>query len=67
MIPTPDISVESILEFDRNRAVFEEVVDLLRSPNGVTFFVGAGLSMASGFPGWTSFLLAEGNRVGLDL
>jgi hypothetical protein len=33
----------------------------------VTFFVGAGLSIPSGLPGWTSFLLREGDRLGLDL
>ena len=39
-----------------NRNVFDILVAQLRSPVGVVPFVGAGLSVQFGFPGWPKFL-----------
>src|SRR5580704_9061226 len=45
--------------------VLEELVEVLKAPNGVTLFVGAGLSIPCGFPGWTNFLMKQAETVGL--
>jgi NAD-dependent SIR2 family protein deacetylase len=49
----------------RNRARFNELLGPLRNQN-VTPFVGAGVSAASGLPGWRSHLEAQGKTAGLD-
>jgi hypothetical protein len=37
----------------------------VKSPIGVIPFVGAGLSIALGLPGWTEFLLTQSQSIGM--
>lgn len=68
-LPVPEGSNPSLLDWiksdplnDRNLAyLFEQ----LENPLGVLPFVGAGVSVPLGFPGWTEFLKLEAARHGL--
>jgi len=46
-----------ILNDPLNRDTLGELLDQIRKPSGVLPFVGAGLSVPLGLPGWTKFLL----------
>jgi hypothetical protein len=45
---------------------FEYIARDIKSGNGILPFVGAGMSMPFGFPGWGAFLLAQAGRVGIQ-
>jgi hypothetical protein len=51
---------------DDNEANLFQLEQQLKSPVGVLPFIGAGLSMPFGFPGWGSFLLTLAQRAGIE-
>jgi tetratricopeptide (TPR) repeat protein len=53
--------VSSIREDPQNRRAVVLLDNALRGP-GITPFIGAGLSIPAGYPGWTDFLLDLGRR-----
>lgn len=54
-----------MLHFQRNEDEIRALSDLLRAGR-VTPFVGAGLTIPCGYPGWSSFLLSEAEPLGID-
>jgi tetratricopeptide (TPR) repeat protein len=54
-----DEIIETIEGIGRNKSNLRRLVEQLETPLGVIPFVGAGLSVPSGFPGWTRFLLSQ--------
>jgi hypothetical protein len=52
--------------FPENEGNFRRLSDDYDSPLGIVPFIGAGISIPLGFPGWRSFLLAQAKRVGLE-
>src|SRR5262249_41116029 len=56
------VSLDELLAIDRNRQHFKRLRDQVHSAMGAVPFVGAGLSIPCGMPGWTSFLLTEATR-----
>ena len=57
--------VRKIEGIGRNKGNLRRLVEQLQTPQGVIPFVGAGLSIPLGFPGWTDFLLAEAESAGI--
>ncbi|WP_437304319.1 SIR2 family protein [Sorangium sp. So ce388] len=51
------------LDHGQNAETFRLLREQLDSPMGVVPFVGAGLSIPCGMPGWTQFLLDMGDRI----
>lgn len=51
--------------FDRNLQRFDQLVDQLEAGNVVPF-IGAGLSVAGGFPTWENHLRSQGRTAGID-
>lgn len=49
-----------------NQANLRRLTEQLGSPVGVIPFVGAGLSIPLGFPGWSGFLLSLAERAGIQ-
>src|SRR5713101_488943 len=41
------------------------LIDQMNKPLGVTLFVGAGLSIPFGFPGWEKFLITQAEKAGI--
>ena len=58
-------ALERIEPIGRNAGNLRRLVEQLNTPVGVIPFVGAGLSMPFGFPGWTNFLLSEAESAGI--
>ncbi|HUU68779.1 MAG TPA: SIR2 family protein, partial [Planctomycetota bacterium] len=54
---SPKDALEILKPIEDNERNLQLLVDQLQNPIGVIPFVGAGLSIPAGFPGWTSFLL----------
>jgi hypothetical protein len=54
-----------MLQFQRNEDEVRALSGLLRAGR-VTPFVGAGLTIPCGYPGWSSFLLSEAEPLGID-
>ncbi|HUV82057.1 MAG TPA: tetratricopeptide repeat protein [archaeon] len=50
---------------EENKVNLPLLVEQLKTGNGVIPFVGAGLSIPLGFPGWTKFLLEQGQSAGI--
>lgn len=59
-----DASIEQILAIDGNEPYLEELRDRVRR-RCVVPFVGAGLSVPFGYPGWRDLLSTQGRRFGL--
>ena len=51
--------------FERNLHRFDQLVDQLEAGNVVPF-IGAGLSVAGGFPTWANHLSSQGRTAGID-
>lgn len=54
--------LETVQALGDNRATLSELITQVRSSPGIIPFVGAGLSIPLGFPGWKAFLLEEAGR-----
>ena len=61
----PDEVLNEIRSIENNDHNIRRVVEQLRSPIGVLPFVGAGLSIPFGYPGWTDFLLLQAQATGM--
>ncbi len=55
--------VEEISE--ENKANIRRLVEQMQTRPGIIPFVGAGLSIPYGLPGWTSFLLSQAHSTGI--
>jgi hypothetical protein len=55
----------SMIDMEENKVNLPLLVEQFKSGNGVIPFVGAGLSIPLGFPGWTKFLLEQGQSAGI--
>jgi hypothetical protein len=62
----PFIAVADLLWFRSNRDNFNELVAAIRSGVPLRPFVGAGLSIPCGYPGWRAFLVVEARRLGIE-
>jgi hypothetical protein len=60
------LTLEALLRLGRNRDVFRLLGEQLASRIGVVPFVGAGLSIPSGMPGWANFLREEACAMGTE-
>ncbi|WP_437606340.1 SIR2 family protein [Sorangium sp. So ce834] len=56
--------LQDLLALHDNRAEFERLTDVVRAGK-VLPFVGAGVSIPSGFPGWTRFLEEAADQAGI--
>lgn len=63
---TIDQRLSALLDLDhgQNRQTFLRLHEQLASSPGVVPFVGAGLSIPCGMPGWSKFLLEMAHRIG---
>ncbi|MCK4828541.1 SIR2 family protein, partial [bacterium] len=59
-------SISTIENIEENGGNIRRLVEQLKTPVGVIPFVGAGLSIPFGFPGWTDFLLTQGRLAGIE-
>ncbi len=60
-----ELDFQAFLSIEDNELIVEgHLLPALNSTNGVVPFIGAGMSVDSGFPGWTSFLKEEAERKG---
>jgi hypothetical protein len=67
LVPAFDVTVpEEVKQIAGNEDSLRRLVDQLRSPAGVLPFVGAGLSVPLGFPGWGCFLLTLARAEGTE-
>jgi SIR2-like domain len=57
--------LEEFLKYRNNADEFQALVELVRAGR-ILPFVGAGLSIPSGYPSWTRFLLDEAAAIGLS-
>jgi ABC-type multidrug transport system ATPase subunit/glycosyltransferase involved in cell wall biosynthesis len=60
------VAFNDLLQFRDNRDNFNELVAAIRSGVPLRPFVGAGLSVPCGYPGWRAFLVAEARRLGIE-
>lgn len=56
-------NIESI---EDNKDNLRRLIQQLETPLGVILFVGAGLSIPFGFPGWSDFLVQQARRAGIE-
>jgi hypothetical protein len=49
-----------------NTESISRLVEMLETPAGVIPFVGAGLSVPFGYPGWRKFLIDQAKRAGIE-
>ena len=57
--------LEKLKRIDGNEANLRRLVAQLRTDQGIVPFIGAGLSIPIGMPGWSTFLLTQAKRVRL--
>ena len=62
---SPQNQLNNIIDMEENKVNLPLLVEQLETGNGVIPFVGAGLSIPLGFPGWTEFLLEQGQSAGI--
>src|SRR5208337_2192698 len=55
-----------IRSIEKNGDTIRRILEQLRTRLGVIPFVGAGLSIPSGFPGWTDFLITQAQAMGMQ-
>lgn len=65
MSPDNSPSLQEIESIRGNRENIDRLIQQLDTPLGVIPFIGAGLSIPFGFPGWGSFLLCRANSSAL--
>src|SRR5262245_1164051 len=56
----------TIADIQDNKDNLRQLVEQLKTSIGIIPFVGAGLSIPFGFPGWGSFLIAEARKAGVE-
>jgi hypothetical protein len=56
--------IESIGDNEDN---LRQLIEQMKTPIGVIPFVGAGLSIPFGFPGWSNFLMEQAKKAGIDV
>jgi hypothetical protein len=61
-----DELIEQIEGIADNRANLRRLREQLETPLRVIPFVGAGLSIPFGFPGWGAFLLSQARAAGIE-
>jgi len=62
---SPQNQLNNIIDMEENKVNLPLLVEQIEKGNGVIPFVGAGLSIPLGFPGWTEFLLEQGQSAGI--
>jgi len=62
---SPKNQLISIIDMEENKVNLPLLIEQLKTGNGVIPFVGAGLSIPLGFPGWTEFLKEQGQLAGI--
>ncbi|RCV63028.1 Tetratricopeptide (TPR) repeat [Methanophagales archaeon] len=63
---TQDERISKIEKIEGNRENLYRLLEQLKTTLGIIPFVGAGLSIPFGFPGWTGFLLAQGRKARIN-
>lgn len=58
--------LSEIIRIGDNEDTLRWLIGQLKSNVGITPFVGAGLTVPLGFPGWGSFLLAQAKKAGMS-
>jgi formylglycine-generating enzyme required for sulfatase activity len=61
--PDPLVDLRGIEDNEYN---LHKLTEQIQTPIGVIPFVGAGLSVPFGFPTWSSFLIAQAKRAGIE-
>src|SRR5215213_8276003 len=59
--------INEIENIEDNADNIRQLIEQLKTPIGIIPFVGAGLSIPFGFPGWSTFLTAQAKRAGADI
>ena len=65
MDPSTNNLLRIIRDIEDNEDNLRQLEDQIKTPISVIPFVGAGLSMPLGFPGWSNFLLAQAEKAGI--
>jgi len=65
-MPSQEEAIWIIEGIEENEGSLRRLVEQLETPLGVIPFVGAGLSIPFGFPGWKDFLVSQGGRAGIE-
>ncbi len=61
-----DEMIKTIESMGRNKSNLRQLVEQLKTTPGLIPFVGAGLSVPFGFPGWTRFLISQAEYAGIE-
>ena len=64
MLPEPDFNV--IASIHDNEDNLRQLTEQLETSMSIIPFVGAGLSIPLGFPGWSNFLLNQAKKAGIE-
>jgi hypothetical protein len=60
------VDISAIRNIEDNEDNLRQLIEQLKSPVGIIPFVGAGLSIPFGLPNWSSFLINQARKAGVE-